>query len=155
MRIRLIAVGRKMSDWVTRGYQEYANRLPSDCCLELCEIPLARRSKGADLAKLQTKEGGQMLANAGKNDLLVALDVRGKPWSTETLVEHLGRWRSCGNNVSLMVGGPEGLASQVSAAASVHWSLSFLTLPHPLVRIVVAEQIYRAWTILIHHPYHK
>ncbi|WOG26879.1 23S rRNA (pseudouridine(1915)-N(3))-methyltransferase RlmH [Endozoicomonas sp. 8E] len=155
MRVRLISVGSKMPAWVDEGYREYSRRLGSELKLDLIEIPLNRRSKGADISRLQQKEAGQMLAAAGQGDLILTMEITGKPWSTEKLADNIGGWMHSGRNVSLMVGGPEGLHPSVMARADLRWSLSPLTLPHPLVRVVVAEQVYRAWSILKNHPYHK
>ena len=155
MRVRLISVGSKMPGWVDEGYKEYSRRLGSDLKLDLIEISLNRRSKGADVSRLQEKEAVQMLAAAGQGDLVVTMEIKGKPWSTEKLADNMGEWMHSGRNVSLMVGGPEGLHPSVMAQADLRWSLSPLTLPHPLVRVVVAEQVYRAWSILKNHPYHK
>ncbi len=155
MRIRLIAVGSKMPAWVEAGFSEYAKRLPGDFKLELVEIALNKRGKNCDLARLQKKEGEQMLAAIGAQDKVIALEVLGEPWSTEQLAENLGSWAMEGGNISLLVGGPEGLAPAAVARADLKWSLSPLTLPHPLVRVLLAEQIYRAWSIIQNHPYHK
>jgi 23S rRNA (pseudouridine1915-N3)-methyltransferase len=155
MKIKLLAVGTKMPSWVTTGYQEYAKRLPSDMQLQLQELPLGFRGKSADPAKAMHKEGESMLAAIGNGDRVVALDVLGKPWSTQQLAEQCADWRMDGRNISLLVGGPNGLAPECLAQADQRWSLSPLTLPHPLVRVLLAEQLYRAWTILNHHPYHK
>ena len=155
MRIRLITVGSKMPGWVEEGYTEYSRRLGADLKLELVEIPLNRRSKGADVNRLQEKEANQMLAAVGQGDLVVTMEIKGKAWSTEQLADKMGDWMHSGRNVSLLVGGPEGLHPGCMAQADLRWSLSPLTLPHPLVRVVVAEQVYRAWSILKNHPYHK
>lgn len=155
MRIRLISVGSKMPGWVEEGYHEYSRRLGHDLKLELVEVPLGRRSKGADINRLQEKEAGQMLAAIGQGDRVVTLEIKGKPWSTEQLADTMGNWLHGGQNISLLVGGPEGLHPSCMARADLRWSLSPLTLPHPLVRVVVAEQVYRAWSILHNHPYHK
>ncbi len=155
MRIRMIAVGSRMPKWVEDGYHEYARRLPQDFSLELQEIPLGKRGKGSDLARLQRRECEQMLAAIKPGDRVIALEVGGKTWSTEQLAEQAGRWRDDGRNISLLIGGPEGLAPESVARADQRWSLSPLTLPHPLVRVLVAEQLYRAWTVLTGHPYHK
>ncbi|AMO55141.1 50S rRNA methyltransferase [Endozoicomonas montiporae] len=155
MRIRLITVGSKMPGWVEEGYTEYSRRLGADLKLELVEIPLNRRSKGADVNRLQEKEANQMLAAVGQGDLVVTMEIKGKAWSTEQLADKMGEWMHSGRNVSLLVGGPEGLHPSCMAQADLRWSLSPLTLPHPLVRVVVAEQVYRAWSILKNHPYHK
>lgn len=155
MRIRIIAVGTKMPDWVEQGYAEYAKRMPRDCVVELVELPLAQRGKNTDIARAMEKEGEATLAAIGKGDQVIALDVKGKPWSTEQLAEQMAAWRMSGSNYCLLIGGPDGLAPQCLALAHSRWSLSALTLPHPLVRIVVIEQLYRACTILQNHPYHK
>ena len=155
MRIKLISVGSKMPGWVEEGYQEYSRRLGQDIKLELVEIPLNRRSKGADVKRLQEKEAGQMLAAVGQGDLVVTMEIKGKAWSTEQLADKMGDWLHSGRNVSLLVGGPEGLHPSCMAQADLRWSLSPLTLPHPMVRVIVAEQVYRAWSILQNHPYHK
>ncbi|MFK0569679.1 23S rRNA (pseudouridine(1915)-N(3))-methyltransferase RlmH [Endozoicomonas sp.] len=155
MRVRLISVGSKMPGWIEEGYSEYSRRLGADVKLDLVEIPLGRRSKGADINRLQEKEASQMLAAAGSGDLVVTMEIQGKPWSTERLAENMGSWLQSGRNVSLLVGGPEGLHSSCLAKSDLRWSLSPLTLPHPLVRVVIAEQVYRAWSILHNHPYHK
>jgi 23S rRNA (pseudouridine1915-N3)-methyltransferase len=155
MQISLIAVGTRMPAWVTQGYEEYARRLPSECSVKLVEIPAGKRSKGADLARIMRKEGEQTLAAVPKGARVVAMDVKGRAWSTEELARELERWQHDGRDVALLVGGPEGLAPECLNRAEQRWSLSNMTLPHPLVRIVVAEQLYRAWSILHNHPYHR
>ncbi|MDH2431873.1 50S rRNA methyltransferase [Pokkaliibacter plantistimulans] len=155
MKIRLLAVGSKMPGWVEQGYQEYAKRLPAEMSLELIELPMGHRGKNADLVRAIRQEGDAMLAAIGAQDRVIALDVKGKPWSTEDLAQQLSDWRMEGVNISLLVGGPDGLDSRCLQRADAKWSLSALTLPHPLVRVVLAEQLYRAWTILQGHPYHK
>lgn len=155
MRIKLIAVGSRMPGWVNAGWQEYAKRLPPELALELIEIPLQSRGKNADVARLMRQEGEAMLAKVQAGERIVTLEVTGKAWSTEQLADQLDRWRLDARPVSLMVGGPEGLAPEVCAHSEQRWSLSPLTLPHPLVRILVGEQLYRAWTLLSGHPYHK
>jgi len=155
MRIVLIAVGSKMPAWVEQGYQEYARRLPADCTLQLVEIPAGKRGKGADIARITRQEGEKMLAAVPKGAHIVTLEVTGRTWSTENLSAELDNWLHDGCDVALLVGGPEGLAAECVAQAKQRWSLSPLTLPHPLVRIVAAEQLYRAWSILQNHPYHR
>ncbi|TCK05913.1 23S rRNA (pseudouridine(1915)-N(3))-methyltransferase RlmH [Marinobacterium mangrovicola] len=155
MRIKLIAVGGKMPGWVSEGYDEYARRLPGDFRLELTELQLGHRGKGADIARAIRSEGDAMLAAIPKGDRVIALTVDGRSWSTEQLAEQAEDWRMSGQNISLLVGGPDGLDPRCVACADQKWSLSKLTLPHPLVRIMLAEQLYRAWTLLQGHPYHK
>jgi 23S rRNA (pseudouridine1915-N3)-methyltransferase len=155
VRIHLIAVGTRMPAWVEQGYAEYARRLPLDCALQLTEIPAGKRGKGADIARLTREEGERTLAAVPKGARIVVLDVKGQAWGTEQLAQTLDAWRNEGRDVALLVGGPEGLAPECLTRAEQRWSLSNLTLPHPLVRIVVAEQLYRAWSILANHPYHR
>lgn len=155
MRLRLICVGQKMPDWVTAGYQEYARRMPSGLPLELVEIPLAHRGRNPDIPRLVQKESDAMLAAVAPGDRVVALEVGGRAWSTEKLAAQLENWQMDGRDVCFLVGGPDGLGEPCRARADLLWSLSPLTLPHPLVRILVAEQLYRAWSITRNHPYHR
>lgn len=155
MRIRLIAVGSKMPAWVEAGWLEYARRLPGEIQLELVEVPLITRRKNSDVRRLIQQEGDAMLAKVQQGERIVTLEVNGKAWRSEQLASELERWQLDARTVNLMIGGPEGLAPQVQARSEQQWSLSPLTLPHPLVRIVVTEQLYRAHTILSGHPYHK
>ena len=155
MKIRLLAVGTRMPDWITTGYEDYAKRLVDDVRLELVEIPAGKRGKNADVVRLTEKEGEAQIAAIGAGDLVVALEVGGKALSTEEMSQTLGRWLQDGRNISLLIGGPEGLSPAARARADQEWSLSRLTLPHPLVRVLLAEQLYRAWTLLKGHPYHR
>lgn len=155
MQIHLIAVGKRMPTWVTQGYSEFAKRLPQECSLQLHEIAAGKRGKNADIARLTRQEGEQMAAAVPKGARVVALEVTGKAWSTEQLAGRMEAWMGEGRDVALLVGGPEGIEPSLSAKADERWSLSPLTLPHPLVRIVVAEQLYRAWSIIKGHPYHR
>jgi 23S rRNA (pseudouridine1915-N3)-methyltransferase len=155
MRLRLICVGQKMPDWVTQGYNEYARRMPPELSLELTEIPVAHRGKNPDIGRLMQRESDAILSAVGPRDRAVALEVGGRPWSTEKLAGQLENWQLDGQDVSFLVGGPDGLADACRQRADQQWSLSPLTLPHPLVRIVLAEQLYRAWTITRNHPYHR
>jgi 23S rRNA (pseudouridine1915-N3)-methyltransferase len=155
MKIRLIAVGEKMPRWVQEGYGEYARRLPAECALELVEIGAGQRRKNADIARILRDEGRRMLEAVPRGSRLVALDVKGRAWSTEQLSAQLDRWMAGGRDLALLVGGPEGLSPECLEAAEQRWSLSPLTLPHPLVRVVVAEALYRAWSLSRNHPYHR
>lgn len=155
MNLHLLAVGQRMPAWVSEGYDEFARRLPHECSLKLIEIPAEKRGKNADVSQLMHKEGERMLAAIPKRAQVIALEVTGKPWSTEELAQQLQNWLRSGDDVALLVGGPDGLDPRCLERATQRWSLSKLTLPHPLVRIVVAEQLYRAWTILKGHPYHR
>jgi 23S rRNA (pseudouridine1915-N3)-methyltransferase len=155
MRIYLIAMGSRLDAWVYQGYEEFAKRLPHDCALQLTEIPALKRGKNADIERITREEGRKLIAAIPKGAKVIALDVQGPQYSTDKLARKLDTWLQGGQDVALLVGGPEGLAADCLARADEKWSLSKLTLPHPLVRIVVAEQIYRAWSILNHHPYHR
>ncbi|UCE89705.1 MAG: 23S rRNA (pseudouridine(1915)-N(3))-methyltransferase RlmH [Pseudomonadota bacterium] len=155
MRIQLIAVGTRMPKWVDAGFEEYARRMPRECGINLVEIPLAKRNKGASTPRLIASEGEKILAAIAAGNRVLALDVAGQQWSTEQLAVRLGEWLESGRNLSLLVGGPDGLATQCRSRADGLWSLSRLTLPHPLVRVLVAEQLYRAFSIIKGHPYHK
>jgi len=155
MKIQIIAMGKSMPAWVETGFKEYAKRLPRECSLKLHEISLTKRGKHPDLARLIKQEGQQMLAAIPKQNRVIALSIEGRPYDTPSLATQLAEWMQDGQDVSLLIGGPEGLAPECLARADSHWSLSPLTLPHPLVRVILAEQIYRAWTILKDHPYHR
>jgi 23S rRNA (pseudouridine1915-N3)-methyltransferase len=155
MRIRLIAVGERMPPWVASGFADYVRRLPRETPLELVEIAAGARGKGRDPARAQQAEGAAMLAAIARDSLLVALDGRGQPWSSETLARNLADWRMQGRDVALAIGGPDGHAPELLARATQSWSLGPLTLPHMLVRLVVAEQVYRAASVLAGHPYHR
>jgi len=155
MRIHLIAIGNRLEAWVYQGYEEFAKRLPADCSLQLIEIPALKRGKNADIARITRDEGQKMLAAIPKDSKVVALDLQGRQYTTPELANTLAQWMQSGQDVALLVGGPEGLWSECLARSQEKWSLSRLTLPHPLVRILVAEQLYRAWSILKNHPYHR
>lgn len=144
-----------MPDWVQTGFMEYLRRFPKDMPFELTEVPAGKRGKNADIKRILEKEGEAMLAATGKGNRIVTLDIPGQSWETPQLAQQLERWKQDGRDVSLLIGGPEGLAPACKAAAEQSWSLSTLTLPHPLVRVLVAESLYRAWSITTNHPYHR
>ncbi|MDD2722448.1 MAG: 23S rRNA (pseudouridine(1915)-N(3))-methyltransferase RlmH [Methylovulum sp.] len=155
MQINLISVGNRMPGWVLAGYDEYAKRLPRECELVLKEIAPGKRTKNSDVARIVRDEGERMIAAIPSGAHIVTLDIPGKPWTTPELAEAMSRWLAGGQSVALLVGGPEGLAVAARQKAHESWSLSKLTFPHPLVRIIVAEQLYRAWSLLNNHPYHR
>ena len=155
MNIYLLAVGNKMPEWVNKAYHEYAKRLTADCRLKLVEITPGKRGKNADLVRIKQQEGEKIIAAIPKGSLVVALEVKGKAWSTEDLAKQLDGWLHSGQDIALLIGGPEGLSDACVARADLKWSLSSLTLPHPLVRVLLSEQIYRAYSILKNHPYHR
>jgi 23S rRNA (pseudouridine1915-N3)-methyltransferase len=155
MKIKLLAVGEHMPAWVKQAYSEYVKRLPASLNLELQEIPLLKRSKNADLQRLMREESKQMLAHIAPTDKVIALTIDGYNYSSEELANEVKLWQTEGNTIALLIGGPEGLTTECLARANKRWSLSQLTFPHQLVKIIIAEQIYRAWTILQGHPYHR
>jgi 23S rRNA (pseudouridine1915-N3)-methyltransferase len=155
MQIHIIAVGDRMPAWVDAAYAEYARRLPRECRLVLHAIPAGRRTKGADLARLARDEGERQLAAIPAGSRVVALEVTGRELDTPGLAKRLEQQMAEGRDLALLVGGPEGLAPACVARADERWSLSRLTLAHPVVRVVVAEQLYRAWSIIGHKPYHR
>src|SRR5438105_8155584 len=152
--IQIIAMGHKMPTWVNVAFEEYAKRL-SPKWLELIEIPLLSRSKNTSIEPLIKREGERMLAAIPKQNWVIALEIKGKTWNTEQLAEQIKTWQNKSISVSLLIGGPEGLAPECLKRADQRWSLSPLTLPHPLVRIILIEQCYRTWSLLGGHPYHK
>lgn len=156
MKLRLVAIGTRMPAWVEAGFQDYAQRLPArELKLELVELPLAARgNKNPDPERAKQLEG-QSLLERTRDHHRVVLDERGSAWSSTDLAARLRVWMQNGRDVALLVGGPDGHAAQVIAAADERWSLSKLTLPHALVRVMLAEQIYRAWSLTANHPYHR
>ena len=144
-----------MPDWVARGGDEFVRRFPADMPVSFTEIAAGKRGKNADIPRILQKEGEATLAAIPKGNRIVTLEVTGKPWDTPQLARQLDAWKMDGRDVSLLIGGPEGLAPECIAASEQRWSLSNLTLPHPLVRIIVAESLYRAWSVTQNHPYHR
>ncbi|HWX79461.1 MAG TPA: 23S rRNA (pseudouridine(1915)-N(3))-methyltransferase RlmH [Steroidobacteraceae bacterium] len=155
MKCRLIAAGTRLPDWVNGGFRDYQKRLRTPLVLELHEITVATRRAGESPERAVQREGVGMLAAIGKDDYVVALEITGKSMSTEQLSVWLADRLREGRPLSLLIGGPDGLAPQCLDRADQRWSLSPLTLPHALVRVVVAEQIYRAMSLLAGHPYHR
>lgn len=154
MRFLIISVGQKMPDWVAAGVREYAGRLPGNL-LQLVELPLGTRTKAGDPRRAQAEESQRLLKAIPDGARVVALDPRGRSFSTEALADKLDGWLQEGRDVAFLIGGPEGLSDECLARSDERWSLSALTFPHMLVRVILAEQLYRAWTILRNHPYHR
>ena len=155
MHIQLIAAGTRMPAWVAQGFDEYAGRMPRECALNLREIPLGKRTRNADAARAVADEGKRMLAAINDGDIVVALDVAGRTLDTAQMAVRLDGWLQSRRNVSILIGGPDGLARECLDRADLSLSLSAMTLPHGLVRVLTAEQLYRAWSVLNNHPYHR
>lgn len=155
MKARLIAVGERAPRWVAEGFGEYRKRLSHWLPLDLVEIEPGLRGRGRDAARAMQDEGTRVLAALPRQATVVALDGRGRMWSSEQLAQRLEHWRGQGRDLAFLIGGPEGHAADVISRADELWSLGPLTLPHMLVRLVLAEQLYRAAALLAHHPYHR
>lgn len=154
MRLRLLAVGTRMPDWINAGFQDYARRLPPEWDFALKEIPASRR-RPPDPDRCKADEGERLLAALAADIGVIALDELGRAWRTDDLALRLEAWMQSGRDVTFMIGGPDGLAPACLERADERWSLSALTFPHALARVIVAEQLYRASTILRNHPYHR
>jgi 23S rRNA (pseudouridine1915-N3)-methyltransferase len=155
MKIKLISIGQKMPDWVQAGFSEYQKRLPKDFSLELIEIPNQKRGPKAPIDKILALEGEALLAACPSGAIKIAFERQGLELGTTQVAQRLRKHADLGHTLCFLIGGPEGLAPSVLKQCQEQWSLSQLTLPHPLVRVLVAEQIYRAWSILNNHPYHR
>jgi len=155
MKLKLLAVGTRMPSWVEAGSHEYSKRMPPELRIETIEIALGARGKNQPASKAIEKESQALLKAIAPQDFVVALDVIGRSLSTEQLASKLADWQMDGRDICLVIGGPDGLSKECLARADMRWSLSDLTLPHPLVRIVLMEQMYRAWSINANHPYHR
>ncbi|NGY05231.1 23S rRNA (pseudouridine(1915)-N(3))-methyltransferase RlmH [Solimonas terrae] len=155
MRIWLIAVGTRMPDWVETAYRDYAARLPHECRLELVEIAPAQRGKNADLARAKHQEGEKILKALPRDALIIALDEHGRQHGSVEWAGELKAWMQSGRDTCLLIGGPDGHSPEVLARAEQKWALSKMTLPHALVRVFVAEQLFRAWSLNANHPYHR
>ncbi len=144
-----------MPEWVQHGYKEYIKRIGAGLQIELMEISPEKRGKSADVQRIMQKEAERMRQSIPRGNFVIALDKEGKSWSTENLADKIANWQQDGTNVSLLIGGPEGMTPELLQQADARISLSAMTFPHPIVRIILAEQLYRAYSILSHHPYHK
>lgn len=156
MKLSVLAVGHRMPAWVTAGFEEYARRMPREMPLQLKELKPAQRSSAAgDVMRWLQMEAGRINDAVPAGALRVVLDEHGRTFPTRVLAEHLERWRGDGRDVAFIIGGADGLAPEIKTGAGLLWSLSPLTLPHALVRVVLAEQLYRAASMLAGHPYHR
>ena len=152
MKIRLLAVGTRMPAWVDAGFENFRRRLPRENTLQLVEVAAGGQR---DEKRNQTLEGERLLARVADRDFVVVLDEKGRSMDTMKLSQEFETWRESGRDLVLLIGGASGLSQVCKARADFCWSLSPLTFPHALVRVLVAEQLYRAWSILVRHPYHR
>lgn len=154
MKIRVIALGHRMPGWVTAGWEEYARRIPREWALDLVELKPEARDRGKPIPQLLALEA-ERIRTACRSERIVCLDERGAPWSTRVLAAEIGRWRDGGEDAAFVIGSADGLDPALRGAASAVVAVSALTLPHALVRVVLAEQLYRASALLAGHPYHR
>ena len=155
MKCRLIAAGTRLPEWINEGFREYQKRLRSPLVLELVEIPVATRRAGDSPERAIAREGELMLAALGREDYVVSLEIAAKSMNTEQVSQWLAERLRDARPLTLLIGGPDGLAEACRLRANQSWSLSPLTLPHGLVRVLLAEQIYRAMSLMAGHPYHR
>jgi rRNA large subunit m3Psi methyltransferase RlmH len=154
MRIKIVSFGQRLPIWINQGVAEYLNRLPRDWSVDLVELKPEPRGQGKSIAQILTLEARRVLASC-ENAVKIVLDERGQSWTTRQLADHMTQWRLAARDVSLIVGSADGLDASLKKEADQRWSLSPLTLPHGIVRIVLAEQLYRAVSLLNNHPYHR
>ena len=155
MKIYVIAVGAKMPDWVNVAWDDYAKRLPPEWTVALKEIKPEPRTTGKTVAQMMAAEAKRLEAAIPEDALRVALDERGKDLSTQKFSETLQAWQNTSQPIAILVGGPDGLDPALKTSCTQLLRLSSMTMPHPLVRVVLIEQIYRGWSILVNHPYHR
>jgi len=155
MKLIVAAVGTRMPGWVQAAWDDYARRLPADCALTLAEVKSEARTSGKTPAQMMALEARRIHAAIPAGAWRIALDEQGRDLTTAQLAGELTRWREQGRDVALIIGGPDGLDDSLKANCDARLRLSSLTLPHPLVRVLLAEQLYRAWSITAGHPYHR
>lgn len=155
MKVYLLAIGQRMPAWVEQGYREYASRLSSQVQIELKEIPAAKRVRNSVIEKIKQDEGKRLLAAVPVGAKIIVLDEHGKSQTTKQLAGHLQEWVEMSQDVAILIGGADGLSDECLQKAEKKWSLSAFTFPHPLVRVILAEQVYRAWSLMTNHPYHR
>lgn len=155
MHIRLLAVGERQPAWVDEAFQSYTGRFPPEWKFRLDVIPTARRSKSDDARRAIESEGEQLLTRIAADEQVVLLDERGRQPGSQDLAGKLSAWQTDGRDLCFIIGGPDGVSDSCRRRAGFVWSLSNLTLPHGLARVMFAEQMYRAWSLLAGHPYHR
>ncbi len=154
MRINLIAIGKKMPDWIQTGINHYQKQLPTALNFNLIALD-AQKRKANNIEQIKTLEGELLINAAQGTNLIIALDEKGQQHTTKTLARIMVNWQQNGDNVALLIGGVDGLSLQCKQKAHKVWGLSNLTLPHSMVRLLAVEQIYRAYSLLNNHPYHR
>ena len=155
MKVKLIAVGTKMPAWVDMAYKEYAQRMPAVCQLDLREIPALKRGKNADTVRILRDEAAAIKTVIPDDFFTIALDRKGKQLDTLALSRSMQNWIDDSQNIAIIIGGPEGLCPEFLQSVNAQWSLSAMTFAHPVVRVMLAEQLYRSWSILANLPYHR
>ncbi len=155
MKLKILGIGTRMPDWVRQGVNDYRHRLPRAFLPQLIEIPAASRQKNQPAETAKEKESKALLKKIDERDYVIALDISGLPMKTEELAHKFLGWQQEAINVTIVIGGPDGVSLSCLNRANMRWSLSNLTLPHTLVRVVLMEQLYRAWSINSNHPYHR
>ena len=155
MKIHLLAIGHKMPAWVEQACEDYNRRLPPELRIHSVLLPLLKRGKNPDIKRIVRDESRKLLAAVPADSRLIVLDVLGKRLSTPGLSRQLENWMQNGQDISIVIGGPDGVSEELLAQAQQKISLSELTFPHTLIRVMLVEQLYRAWTILNNHPYHR
>lgn len=154
MRITILSANNRIPDWVERGSSEYLSRMPADIHINFVDKPLVKRGKSQSVARIRAQETQRLLDAVPSGDYLIALDEAGRSQSTAAVASAMQRWQMDGHNICILIGGPDGIDFSVCQPRE-KWSLSALTFPHPLVRVIVAEQLYRAWSVTVGHPYHR
>jgi len=155
MKVHLIAVGKKMPEWINSGYTEFSKRMPPELQIDLIEITPSVRNKTTPTEKNIKEEGKRIQSAIPANSRLIVLDEKGKNFNSIALSKKMESWLPMGQDIVLVIGGADGIDPKIKQQADEKWSLSSFTLPHALVRVVIAEQLYRAWSILKGHPYHR
>ncbi|NKB36131.1 MAG: 23S rRNA (pseudouridine(1915)-N(3))-methyltransferase RlmH [Gammaproteobacteria bacterium] len=155
MRITILSVGQRLPDWINQGVAEYHKRFPAELKVSLKEIPAGKRTKSSSTEKALKQECSRIIEAIPERDQIIVLDERGRKRNTRDLAENMANWLQEGENISFIIGGADGLHSELKEKARELWSLSDLTLPHGLARVLLMEQLYRAWTVINRHPYHR
>ena len=154
-KITIVAIGNKMPQWIDQGSQEYVKRFNDGIQLKLVEIPLIKRGKGSDLNRIREKEASLIKEAIPSGARIIALAIQGNSFTSEELASKINQLQHVTSHLCFLIGGPEGFLQEILSLSDEHWSLSKLTLPHPMVRLILLEALYRAWSIINNHPYHK